>query len=250
MLKIDIHTHILPPEIPKFKDRFGYGGFVQLQHTDCGADMVDDSGRFFRRVEGNCYDVRKRIEDCEKHRVDIQVLSTVPVMFSYFAHPQDGLYVAQFLNDHIAEIVTQNPKRFIGLGTLPMQNPELSVQELQRCHRNGLRGVQIGSHINGKNLSEKRFFPLYQTCEELGMAIFVHPWEMMGKATMPDYWLPWLVGMPAETSRAICSMIFGGVFERFKKTASGLCPWGRLLSGHYRSYRTRLQSAPRSLYRG
>ena len=220
LLKIDIHTHILPPEIPKFKDRFGYGGFIQLCHdsSHChGADMVDDSGRFFRRVEGNCYDPKLRIEDCDKHGVDIQVLSTVPAMFSYFARPQDGQYVCQFLNDHIREVLARHPRRFLGLGTLPMQDPELAVKELERCHRMGLLGVEVGSHINGENLSEKKFFPLYQACEELGMAILVHPWEMMGRETMPSYWLPWLVGMPAESSRAICSMIFGGVFERFKR---------------------------------
>ena len=224
LFKIDIHTHILPPEIPKFKQRFGYGGFIELQHTHgsgsgcgAGADMVNDEGKFFRKVESNCFDPLSRLKDCERHGVDVQVLSTVPVMFSYFAKPKDGLYVSQFLNDHIREVVACHPKRFMGLGTLPMQDPELAARELERCHEIGLLGVEIGSHINGKNLSEREFFPLYQTCEELGMALFVHPWEMMGRETMPSYWLPWLVGMPAETSRAVCSMIFGGVFERFPR---------------------------------
>lgn len=218
MFKIDIHTHILPPEIPKFKDRFGYGGFMQLHHhQQCQADMVDDSGNFFRQVHANCYDVPLRLEDCGQHQVDVQVLSTVPVMFSYFAKPQDGLYVSQFLNDHIRTVVECHPQRFVGLGTLPMQDPEYAIKELERCQRIGLKGVEIGSHINGKNLSEKEFFPFYQACEEWDMALFIHPWDIMGKETMPHYWLPWLVGMPAETSRAICSLIFGGIFERFKK---------------------------------
>jgi aminocarboxymuconate-semialdehyde decarboxylase len=78
-------------------------------------------------------------------------------------------------------------------------------------------GLEIGSNINGHNLSDKRFFPFYETAERLGCALFVHPWEMMGEQQMQEYWLPWLVGMPAETSRAICSMIFGGVFENFPK---------------------------------
>ena len=216
LLKIDIHTHILPPEIPKFKDRFGYGGFIQLVPCgNCEADMIDDSGKFFRRVEDNCFDPKARIDDCEKHGVEVQILSTVPMMFSYFAKPADGLYVAKFLNDHMASVVAETPKRFGGLGTLPMQDVDLSIKELERCQEIGLLGMQIGSHINGVNLSEKEFFPLYQAMEDLGMALFVHPWLMMGRETMPHYWLPWLVGMPAESSRAICSMIFGGVFEKF-----------------------------------
>jgi aminocarboxymuconate-semialdehyde decarboxylase len=76
-------------------------------------------------------------------------------------------------------------------------------------------GLEIGTNINGKNLSEKELFPFYEAAERLGCALFIHPWEMMGEADMQNYWLPWLVGMPAETSRAICSMIFGGVLERF-----------------------------------
>lgn len=78
----------------------------------------------------------------------------------------------------------------------------------------GLRGVQIGSHVNEWNLNAPELFPVFEAAQELGAAIFVHPWEMMGKEKMPKYWLPWLVGMPAETSLAICSMIFGGVFEK------------------------------------
>ena len=217
MLKIDIHTHILPPEIPRFKDRFGYGGFMQLHHQDaCHAHMVDDSGKFFRQVKANCYNAQARLEDCAQSGVDVQVLSVVPALFSYFARPQDGCYVSQFINDHIQQVVENHPQRFVGLGTLPMQDPALAVKELERCQKIGLKGVEIGSHIKGKNLSDQTFFPLYEACQQLGMALFVHPWEMMGTETMPDYWLPWLVGMPAETSRAICSMIFGGVFERFK----------------------------------
>lgn len=219
MIKVDIHTHILPPEIPRFKDQFGYGGFIQLNHPQgcCHADMVDDSGKFFRRVDPNCFDPMARIKDCDQHHIDVQVLSTVPVMFSYWTKPKDGLYVSQFLNDHLAKVVSDNPKRFIGLGTLPMQSPKLAVPEIERCRSIGLKGIEIGSNINGKNLSEEEFHVVYRACEDLGMALFVHPWDMMGKETMPDYWLPWLVSMPAETSRAICSMIFGGIFEKFPK---------------------------------
>ena len=134
--------------------------------------------------------------------------------FSYWAKDQDTLTVSEFLNDNIADIVKRNPKRFIGLGTVPMQNSSLAIQELIRCKEIGLKGIQIGSHINDWNLDRAELFPIFQKCEELEMSIFVHPWDMMGKDKMEKYWLPWLVGMPAETSLAICSMIFGGVFER------------------------------------
>jgi len=173
--------------------------------------------KFFREVEDNCWDAETRMKECNEQHVDVQVLSTVPVMFSYWAKPEHCLEVSKFLNDHIADIVQRYPKRFIGLGTLPMQDPELAVRELERCKSIGLSGIEIGSHINEWNLNAPEVFTVFEACQDLDMAVFVHPWDMMGKDKMERYWLPWLVGMPAETSLAICSMIFGGVFEKLPK---------------------------------
>jgi aminocarboxymuconate-semialdehyde decarboxylase len=211
---VDIHTHILPKDIPNFKEKFGYGDFISLDHHKpcCAKMMMDD--KFFREVEDNCWSGERRIQECDEQMVDVQVLSTVPVMFSYWAKDEDTLEVSEFLNNHIADLVKKYPKRFVGLGTVPMQNKDLSIQELIRCKEIGLRGIQIGSHINDWNLDREELFPIFKKCEELDMSIFIHPWDMMGKVKMKKYWLPWLVGMPAETSLAICSMIFGGVFEK------------------------------------
>lgn len=215
MLKIDVHTHILPREIPRWKEKFGYGGFITLDHhAPCCARMMRDDGHFFREIEDNCWSPERRIEECDAHGVDVQVLSTVPVMFNYWASARDGLETSMFLNDGVAEIVGRFPERFEGLGTVPLQDVGLAISELERCRSIGMKGVQIGSNVNQKNLSEPEFFEFFAACAELSMAVFVHPWEMMGEKEISKYWLPWLVGMPAETSRAICSMIFGGVFER------------------------------------
>lgn len=217
-MKVDIHTHILPKNWPNLKERYGYGGFVQLENHGLGcADMMKD-GKLFRSVRSNTWDPQERIRECDAHKVSVQVLSTVPVMFSYWAKAEHTHDLSRILNNHIASVVEAHPKRFIGLGTIPMQAPELAVKELDRCVRElHLPGIQIGSNINGKNLSEPEFFPIFEAAQEFGAAVFVHPWDMMGESDMKKYWLPWLVGMPAETSRAICSMIFGGVFERFPR---------------------------------
>ncbi len=218
MLRIDIHTHIIPEHMPDWSRRFGYDGFIRLEHhAPCRARMLQGD-RFFREIESNCWDAAQRLIDCHRHGVQIQVLSTIPVMFSYWAKPHDTLQLAQFLNDHIAGVVARFPNRFVGLGTIPMQDPALAVEELTRCVRQlGLAGVQIGTNVNQANLSEPRFLPVFEAAEQLNACVFVHPWDMMGSEHMQKYWLPWLVGMPAETSRAICSLLFGGVLERFPK---------------------------------
>lgn len=216
-LKIDIHTHIMPEHMPDWTKKFGYGEFIHLEHRNCEACMMKGD-KLFRVVEENCFKEDLRIKEMDETSVTQQVLSTIPVLFNYWAKPSDGSETSRFLNDHIAETVSKNPERFIGLGTIPMQDVDMAIKEMERCVQElKMPGLEIGSNINGENLSEKKFFPFYEVAEKLGCSLFVHPWEMMGEDKMQKYWLPWLVGMPAETSRAICSMIFGGVFEQFPK---------------------------------
>ena len=214
-MRIDIHTHILPKEWPDLKKKYGYGGWIHLDHHKTGCARMMKDSKFFREVGSNLWDPEIRCNEYDTFGIDVQVLSTVPVMFSYWAKPEHALDLSKLLNDHIASIIDDQPGRFIGLGTLPMQDPSMAVSELERCVKElGLSGVQIGTNINGLNLNDDSLFEVFESAESLNTAIFIHPWYMMGEKEMNQYWLPWLVGMPAETSRAICSMIFGGVFER------------------------------------
>lgn len=240
MLKIDSHSHILPRVMPKWSEKFGYGGFIHLEVGRQGhANMMRDDV-FFREIASNCWDAEERIEEYGRAGVQVQVVSTIPVMFSYWAKPADAADLARFLNAHIAEIVEKHPKNYVGLCSVPMQDPQLAIEVLQEAAAMGHKGVQIGSNVNGLNLGDAQFQSFYEACESLDMALFVHPWDMMGKSDMERYWLPWLVGMPAETSRAACSMIFAGVLDRFPQLrvmfshagGSFLPTLGRIKHGH------------------
>jgi aminocarboxymuconate-semialdehyde decarboxylase len=170
--------------------------------------------RTFRDITDQCWDPGRRLADMDRDGVDRQVLSTVPVMFSYGAPPETALAPARYLNDHIAGVVAAHPGRFVGLATVPLQDPALAVGELGRAVTDlGLRGVEIGSNVNGKNLDDPALFPFFEAAVALGTPVFVHPWQMLGGERLERYFLAWLLGMPAETSLAIASLIFGGVLE-------------------------------------
>jgi aminocarboxymuconate-semialdehyde decarboxylase len=197
---------------------------------------------FFREIEENCWNPEAILADMNKHNVDVMVLCTVPVLFSYWARPEHTLEWSEMLNDHLASVVRDHPTRFIGLGTLPMQDVQLACQELRRVVTVlGMPGVEIGSNINGMNLDDRSLDPFWAEAEKLGASIFVHPWEMMGSDRTQRYFQQWLVGMPAETTLAASSMIFGGVFDRFPNLrvmfshAGGSLPFtlGRLSHGYH-----------------
>ena len=209
-----MHTHILPEKLPNFAKKFGYGDFVHLEHHKKGFARMMKGDVFFREIEENCWDAPFRIKEYEQYNTSMQVICTVPVMFSYWAKAADCLELSRFLNDDIAQTCSDFPKQYLGLGTIPMQDTSLAIKELERCKGLGFRGIQIGSNVNQLNLNEPQFFPIFEACRDLDMSVFIHPWEMMGEAEMKRYWLPWLVGMPAETTRAMCSLIFGGVMEK------------------------------------
>jgi aminocarboxymuconate-semialdehyde decarboxylase len=190
MLKIDTHAHILPPDWPNLAEKYGDDRFPVMVRTE-GRHRIYKDGKFFREVWANAFDPEVRIADYAKFDVAVQVVSTVPVLFSYWAKPSQALELHRHLNEHTAGICRDFPKHYAGIGTVPLQSPTLAIQEMERCvEQLGLSGVQIGSHCESWNLDAPELFPFFEAAADLGAAILVHPWDMMGKETMPKYWLP------------------------------------------------------------
>ena len=191
-MKLDIHTHILPNALPDLQQRYGCPGWINIRAdpTQPGVANMYKDDVFFRRIEKNCWCVDDRCSDMCKTNVTTQILSTVPVMFNYAAKPEHTLDLSRLLNDDIAGQIRQNElktaeenvsknklKRFYGFGTIPMQSPELAVEEITRCYADlGFKGIQIGTNVNGINLDDKMFYPIWKRAEDLQCPIFVHPW--------------------------------------------------------------------------
>lgn len=246
MLKIDLHTHILPRDWPDLAQRYGYGRemFIRPEHATEGRKpcmRMIQGDRLFRRVWPNCYEPDAVLDECRRNGVDVQVACTVPVMFSYWAEPGDTADLARLLNDDLAETCRAHPPRpgepgFIGLAHVPLNDTDLAIKELERGVNDlGFPGAQIGSHLEPNeftgrahdlNLDDPSLFPFFEAAQDLGAAIFVHPWAMLGMKEMPKYWLPWLVGMPAETCRAICGVIFSGMLDKLPSLRIGFAHGG------------------------
>ncbi len=230
-LKIDIHTHILPsilPDMSAISDSKEWINLIGSQkiHTGGDDDFMDLDGTsepakmmkgdvFFREISCNCWSPKERIKECDDTGVHVQVLSTVPVMYNYDKNPNEALFLHKYLNDHICRVVKTYPKRFVGLGCIPLQDVPLAIEEMDRCLKMGMKGVAIGSHVNDWNLDHPELDSFWKAAEENNCSIFIHPWDMEMNGRMKNYWFPWLIGMPSETTVAVCSIIMGGVLERY-----------------------------------
>jgi aminocarboxymuconate-semialdehyde decarboxylase len=228
---IDAHTHWYPPEWVDLVQKEGEAAGARLGRNDRGGITFSTAG--IGAVFSPSYiDLDSRIKSMDETGIDAQVLSLMAPMV-YWAPPALGLKLAQTYNDACSAAHRKYPARFLGLAMLPMQEPELALQELERAGKlPGLRGVMMATAVNGKNLDEKAFFPIYAKCEELDWPIFTHPVAPLGGERMSKHYLSNLLGNPVEIGIAGYSLILGGVLDAFPKLevmlprAGGNVPWG------------------------
>jgi aminocarboxymuconate-semialdehyde decarboxylase len=156
----------------------------------------------------------KRIEDMDRMGIDIQAISPAPRQTYYGADPEIGLATARSINDFIAEICGRYPDRFVGLGTVPLQAPQLATAELDRLHKSlGFRGIEIMTHVAGEDLSAARFRKIFARCEELGLLVFMHPDGFTEAGRFTDHYFANVIGNPLDSTVALHHLIFGGVLR-------------------------------------
>lgn len=216
MLKIDTHAHWLPPEWVDLVQREGEANGAKIGKNDRGQVTFAVPG-IRQNFQATYIELGLRLKMMDDARVDMHALSLSNPMV-YWALPEFGLKLSRTFNDACAAAHLKYPHRFVGMAMLPMQAPAPAVQELDRAAKlPGIRGVYMATHVNGKNLDDKSFWPVYERCEALGLPVFLHPVNPVGAERMQGYHLRNFLGNPYETGIAASSLIFGGVMDAFPK---------------------------------
>jgi len=161
------------------------------------------------------YELDERLAVMDRQGVDMQMLAIPPILYYYDQPPSVGAAIARAANDHLVRQVNASPDRFVVAGTLPMQDPQLALQELHRIvDIPEVQALQIGSHIDGRNLDESDFGPVWGAIADAGLAVIIHPYHVAGADRMKRHYLWNLIGNPNDSTIAIGSLILGGVLER------------------------------------
>jgi aminocarboxymuconate-semialdehyde decarboxylase len=216
-MTIDIHTHIVPQKLPTTGFSSLNSRWPQIELAPGGKTNVMVAGKVVRTINELCWNMESRIADMDREGIEIQVLSAMPALFSYWADADETAFFCRYINEEIARMVEYHPGRFVGLGIVPLQNPETAARELVSIKDHyRLAGVQVGSNIEGRTIGDPFFTPFFEEAERLGLAVFVHPVNPVGSERIvgPSL-LSNFVGFPSETAFAAASVITGRVLEKF-----------------------------------
>lgn len=213
-LTVDIHCHCAcNAAADMMKEEADRTGHVALAYG--GGLTAEVNRQQLVDIKPKMESLEERLADMDRMGVDIQAICAPPYQFYYWAEPETGRAAAQTMNDHLAEIAAREPGRFVTLGTLPMQNTEMAVAEMERCVKElGMRGVEISTNVNGDELSNPRLEPFFAKAEELDILIFIHPSGFTQPQRFDANYFMNLLGHPLESSLAIGYLIFDGVLDR------------------------------------
>jgi aminocarboxymuconate-semialdehyde decarboxylase len=259
MSNIDLHTHVIPPTV------------VDVMRNDpqrFGTRVIERDGELYFERRGNIvemnrefYDIEAKIAAMDRMRIDISALSVAPPIYFYALAPDAGLAAARMSNDGIAKMVAKYPARLRGMATLPMQDADAAVAELERAVKeHGFRAVELGCRVRGELLSEPRFRPVLRRAQELGVFIFTHPY-IAGSlpADLNCYYLGNLAGLPFDTALMAAHLMFGGALDELPKLnvilahGGGHLPYqiGRLAHGYEvrKEARAKTPNSPAALLR-
>ncbi len=228
---VDLHNHMRIPEAAEF---------IQPHMAENSNTSFKFSSDKTKEIYKKQFDVRPagwsnaeaRIKDMDKMHLDVMAVSCMPAQMYYKVDPIVGQEAAQVVNDGIYTRISPHPKRFVGIGTVPMQNTDMALKEIDRCvNELGFRGIQIAARVDEDELSAERFEPIWSKCEELSIVVFVHP-RSFASPRFERHYMTNVIGNPLDTTTAIHNLIFDGVLARYPKIKFYMSHGGAFAS-HY-----------------
>ena len=225
---IDTHTHFVPQQIPAETGRNPLWPSVE-HRGETAAVMVD--GKVFRLVDSRSWDAARRLDDMALDDVSVQVVSPMPELLSHWFPSGDADALCRHVNEGIAALCADHPRHFVGIGMVPMQDIPLAARRMEEIRSLGLRGIEIGTHINGMALGDARLDDVFAAAEQAGLMLMIHPLHPLGLDRMggrPE--LAAAAAFPLETAFAAASLMTHGVLERFPKLRILLSHGGGALS--------------------
>jgi len=214
-MKIDVHNHFYPTRFLGELEKHGSSVGIGVENDEWGRKVIVQHGNRIVTITPPMNDPSKRLQDMYRAGIDMQILTLSAPSVDIFP-VETGKTLARTVNDEIAEICHNNPKRFMGFATLPFLDPDLAIKELERCIEElGLKGVCIGTNINGVPLDDNCLFPFYERISDYDLPIHIHPRAPADKFTYKDYRLGPMIGFEMEICVAAVRLVMGGILERF-----------------------------------
>lgn len=214
---VDLHSHLFVPAAAEAvsgafdMQTDGLHRFSNQASRAVNADQAE-------HIREPLTEIDRRLSDMDRMGIDVQALSPVPLQYYYALEPDLGRAAARLINDGIAAVVGAQPERFVGLGGLPMQDPDMAVTELERVVRElGFRGVELATNVNGDELSSERFRPIFARAEELDILIFLHPNGFSDGHRLGDHYFINVIGNPLDSTVAVSHLIFDGVLDSYPR---------------------------------
>ena len=210
MSNIDLHSHVIPPTVidVMLRDRSASASRETTEDRSSATAGSISSASKLLEMERELYDVDAKIAAMDRMRIDISALSVAPPTYFYELAPEAGLAASRLSNDGIAQMVAKYPARLRGMATLPMQDPDAAITELERVVKeHKFKAVEIGTSIEGEQLAHPHFRPVLKTIEQLGCFVFAHPYACAAKGGMDGYELFNTVGYPLDETIMVAHLM-------------------------------------------
>ncbi len=212
---MDAHAHIIVPEI--LRDAAPQEEWRPRVWWEQGHQIIEYGGKRITSAKREFVHIEQILMEMDKVGIDTVLLCPWVSLVRYEAQSAEALVTCQIQNDALAGLMAKYPRRIVALGLVPLQDIPLAVSELERLMNSGLRGVEIGTHVNGVYPGDARFRPFWEACQALDAFVFIHPVEGGGRVELRDYYLWNLIGNPLETTLAAGHLILSGVMEAYPR---------------------------------